>query len=238
MLLLMSFVLQIWMKLMVLMLLMMSNLTIMTMMKILMMIRPGEGGTFYWLANHIYYYIDIIISIIIRVMIVNLLIISSISTINFIHICNMSDINNNNNNIAQIDHNGGAIMVSAYMLLMSFMLQIWMKLMVLMLLMMSNLTIMTMMMILMMIRPGEGGTFCWLASQPAGRLAGRGTLTLSEKNLRFRKPKIFEKNSKWVTIVHFLGSLGVLTPTSILIFIAAFHCGLQKLIYIDLMQVL
>ena len=25
-----------------------------------------------------------------------------------------------------------------------------------------------MMMILMMIRPGEGGTFCWLASQPAG----------------------------------------------------------------------
>ena len=56
------------------------------------------------------------------------------------------------------------------MLLMSFMLQIWMKLMVLMLLMMSNLTIMTMMMILMMIRPGEGGTFCWLASQTAGQL--------------------------------------------------------------------
>ena len=51
---------------------------------------------------------------------------------------------------------------------MSFMLQIWMKLMVLMLLMMGNLTIMTMMMILMMIRPGEGGTFCWLASQPTG----------------------------------------------------------------------
>ena len=54
------------------------------------------------------------------------------------------------------------------MLLMSSMLQIWMKLMLLMLLMMmSNLTIMTMMMILMVIRPGEGGTFCWLASQPA-----------------------------------------------------------------------
>ena len=52
------------------------------------------------------------------------------------------------------------------------MLQIWMKLMVLMLLMMSNLTIMTMMMILMMIRPGEGGTFCWLASQLAGRPGG------------------------------------------------------------------
>ena len=45
--------------------------------------------------------------------------------------------------------------------------------MVLMLLMMSNLTIMTMMMILMMIRPGEGGTFCWLASQPAGRPPGQ-----------------------------------------------------------------
>ena len=60
------------------------------------------------------------------------------------------------------------------MLLMSFMLQIWMKLMVLMLMMMmmSNSTIMTMMMILMMIRPGEGGTFCWLASQPASWPAG------------------------------------------------------------------
>ena len=46
--------------------------------------------------------------------------------------------------------------------------------MVLMLLMMSNLTIVTMMMILMMIRPGEGGTFCWLTSQPASRPAGRG----------------------------------------------------------------
>ena len=63
------------------------------------------------------------------------------------------------------------------LLLMSFMLQIWMKLMVLMLLMMSNLTIMTMMMILMMIRPGEGGTFCWLASQPAGWLAALSALS-------------------------------------------------------------
>ena len=56
-----------------------------------------------------------------------------------------------------------------------------MKLMVLMLLMMNNLTIMTMMMILMMIRLGEGGTVCWLASQLASQLASRGTLTLSEK---------------------------------------------------------
>ena len=64
------------------------------------------------------------------------------------------------------------------MFLMSSMLQIWMKLMVLMRLVMSNLTIMTMMMILMMIRPGEGGTFCWLASQPASRLAGRTLHTL------------------------------------------------------------
>ena len=45
--------------------------------------------------------------------------------------------------------------------------------MLLMLLMMSNLTIMTMMLILMMIRPGEGGTFCWLADQLAGWLPGR-----------------------------------------------------------------
>ena len=50
-------------------------------------------------------------------------------------------------------------MVRPWVLLMSFMLQIWMKLMVLMLLMMSNLTIMTMKMMLMMIRPGVGGTF-------------------------------------------------------------------------------
>ena len=64
------------------------------------------------------------------------------------------------------------------MLLMPSMLLIWMKLIVLMLLILSKLTIMTMMMmmILMIIRPGEGETFCWLASQPAGRLAGRDTI--------------------------------------------------------------
>ena len=59
-----------------------------------------------------------------------------------------------------------AAIANSYVVLastISFMLQIWMKLMVLMLLMMSNLAIMTMMMILM-IRPGEGGTFCWLTS--------------------------------------------------------------------------
>ena len=126
------------------------------------------------------------------------------------------------------------------MLLMSFMLQIWMKLMVLMLLMMSNLTIMTMMMILMMIRPGEGGTFCWLASQPASRPAGWpwNTYLVRKKSSIPKTQNLRKKNSKWVTIVHFLESSRVLTPTSILIFIAAFNCGLQKLIYIDLMQVL
>ena len=46
--------------------------------------------------------------------------------------------------------------------------------MVLMLLMMSNLTIM--MMILMMIKPGKGGTFCWLASQPAVLVDFGGTI--------------------------------------------------------------
>ena len=55
-----------------------------------------------------------------------------------------------NNNTVWIYHNGGAILVRPWVLLMSFMLQIWMKLMVLML-MMNMLTIMTMMMILMMI---------------------------------------------------------------------------------------
>ena len=118
---------------------------------------------------------------------------------------------------------------------MSFMLQIWMKLMVLMLLMMSNLTIMTMMMILMMIRPGEGGTFCWLASQPAGR--PWNTYLVRKKSSIPKTQNLRKKNSKWVTIVHFLGSSRELTPSSILIFNAAFNCGLQKLIYIDLMQV-
>ena len=121
-------------------------------------------------------------------------------------------------------------------MLMSFMLQIWMKLMVLMLLMMSNLTIMTMMMILMMIRPGEGGTFCWLASQPAGR--PWNTYLVRKKSSIPKTQNLRKKNSKWVTIVHFLGSSRELTPSSILIFNAAFNCGLQKLIYIDLMQVL
>ena len=120
------------------------------------------------------------------------------------------------------------------MLLMSFMLQIWMKLMVLMLLMMSNLTIMTMMMILMMIRPGEGGTFCWLASQPHSP----HPVPCPKKIFDSENPGSAKKNSKWVTIDHFLGSWGVLTPTSILIFIALFDCALQKLVYIDQMQVL
>ena len=119
---------------------------------------------------------------------------------------------------------------------MSFMLQIWMKLMVLMLLMMSNLTIMTMMMILMMIRPGEGGTFCWLASQPAGR--PWNTYLVRKKSSIPKTQNLRKKNSKWVTIVHFLESYRVVTQTSILIFNAAFNCGLQKLIYIDLMPVL
>ena len=118
--------------------------------------------------------------------------------------------------------------------------------MVLMLLMMSNLTIMTMMMILMMIRPGEGGTFCWLASQPAGQLTGRGTLTLSEKNssipgdLDFRKKSSItktqdqqEKISNFEIHKKLLGPCEVLTPTSILIFIALFDSALPKLVYID-----
>ena len=71
------------------------------------------------------------------------------------------------------------------------MLQIWMKLMVLMLLMMmGNLIVMTTMMILMVIRPEEGGTFCWLASQPAGWLAV-GHLPCPKKILRFQSPRIF-----------------------------------------------
>ena len=46
-----------------------------------------------------------------------------------------------------------------------------------------------------------------------------------------------EKNRifKWMIIPWHL--IGAITPTSILIFIAAFEFGLQKLIYIDLMQV-
>ena len=91
------------------------------------------------------------------------------------------------------------------MLLMSFMLQIWMKLMVLMLLMMSNLTIMTMMMILMMIRPGEGGTFCWLASQLAGWLAALSAL--STLSALFVKSRIRRKKSDPPPFCNFLPCL-------------------------------
>ena len=105
--------------------------------------------------------------------------------------------------------------------------------MVLMLMMMSNLTIMTMMMILMMIRPGEGGTFFWLASQPAGHTL-RTLRTLSEKKSSIPKTQdLQEKISNFEIHKKLLGPCEVLTPTSILIFIAAFEFGLQKLIYID-----
>ena len=52
----------------------------------------------------------IIIIVIIIVLIVKLLIISSISTISFIRICNMNDINSN---IIRIYHNGGAIHITS-----------------------------------------------------------------------------------------------------------------------------
>ena len=123
---------------------------------------------------------------------------------------------------------------------MSFMLQIWMKLMVLMLLMMSNLTIMTMMMILMMIRPGEGGTFCWLASQPASWPAGWpwDTYLVRKKSSIPKTQDLLEKINNFEPLIILWHLIGAITPTSILIFIAAFEFGLQKLIYIDLMQVL
>ena len=122
---------------------------------------------------------------------------------------------------------------------MSFMLQIWMKLMVFMLLMMSNLTIMTMMMILMMIRPGEGGTFFWLASQPAGWPHSPHSPHLVRKKSSIPKTQdLQEKISNFEIHKKLLGPCEVLTPTSILIFIAAFESGLQKLIYRDYMQIL
>ena len=78
-------------------------------------------------------------------MIVNIFIIN-VSTISFIHICNMNDINN----IYMAIIMALPLSYTIYILLISFMLQKWMKLMVVML-MMNMLTIMTMMMILMMI---------------------------------------------------------------------------------------
>ena len=124
------------------------------------------------------------------------------------------------------------------LLLMSFMLQIWMKLMVLMLLMMSNLTIMTMMMILMMIRPGEGGTFFWLASQPAGWPHSPHSPHLVRKKSSIPKTQdLPEKISNFEIHKKLLGPCEVLTPTSILIFIALFESGLGKRVYIYWMQV-
>ena len=119
---------------------------------------------------------------------------------------------------------------------MSFMLQIWMKLMVLMLLMMSNLTIMTMMMILMMIRPGEGGTFFWLASQPAGW--PHSPHLVWKKSSIPKTQDLLEKINNFEPLIILWHLINAITPTSILIFIAAFEFGLQKLISNDLMQVL
>ena len=47
-----------------------------------------------------------------------------------------------------------------------------------------------------------------------------------------------EKISNFEPLIILWHLINAITPTSILIFIAAFEFGLQKLIYIDLMQVL
>ena len=78
-------------------------------------------------------------------MIVNTFIINR-STISFIHICNMNEINN----IYMVIIMALPLSYPIYILLISHMLQIWMKLIVIPLLM-NMLTSMTMMMILMMI---------------------------------------------------------------------------------------
>ena len=78
-------------------------------------------------------------------MVVNRFIING-RAMRFIHICNMNEIIN----IYMVIIMALPLSYPIYILLISFMLQIWMKLMVLML-MMNMLTIMTMMMILMMI---------------------------------------------------------------------------------------
>ena len=49
---------------------------------------------------------------------------------------------------------------------------------------------------------------------------------------------LLRKNRNFTPLIMLWYSIGAITPTSILIFIALFDCGLQKLIYIDLMQVL
>ena len=64
-------------------------------------------------------------------------------------------------------------------------------------------------------------------------------LGLPEKKSSIPKTQdLPEKISNFEIHKKLLGPCEVLTPTSILIFIAAFEFGLQKLIYIDLMQVL
>ena len=78
-------------------------------------------------------------------MIVHIFIVN-VSTISFIHFCNMNDIIN----IYMVIIMALTLSYPIYILLISFMLQIWMTLMVHML-MMNMLTIMTMMMILRMV---------------------------------------------------------------------------------------
>ena len=63
--------------------------------------------------------------------------------------------------------------------------------------------------------------------------------TLSEQKSSIPKSQDpVEKISNFEPLIILWHLINAITPTSILIFIAAFEFGLQKLIYIDLMQVL
>ena len=76
------------------------------------------------------------------------------------------------------------------------------------------------------------------ASQPAGWPHSPHSPHLVRKKSSIPKSQDpLEKINNFEPLIILWHLIGAITPTSILIFIAAFEFGLQKLFYIDLMQV-
>ena len=71
----------------------------------------------------------------------------------------------------------------------------------------------------------------------SGWVAAGGRATHPPASSIPKSQDLLEKISNFEPLIILWHLIGAITPTSILIFIAAFEFGLQKLIYIDLMQV-
>ena len=75
---------------------------------------------------------------------------------------------------------------------------------------------------------------------PQGPMGSHGVLywACPKKSSIPKSQDLLEKINNFKPLIILWHLINAITPTSILIFIAAFEFGLQKLIYIDLMQVL